>query len=609
MKLSRKGLNPWLGMSSFWHDNELFIQELKYFPRLTALAISTSLLVSILDGVGIGLLLSFLQSLIQTDVQPLNTGIDWLDVWVLGVHASPENRILRLSVLILVITGFRSVLLYFSSIYSGVVSVALLERLRLKIFDQLQGLSLSYFTRTRSGELVNALTVELNKLTTPLLLLGSLVKNIFAIAIYSIALFLISWQLSVISVLLLALLSVGLSTLRKTVREASFDISKANETFTSAALEFINGIFTVHAYNGLGLEQRRIQQASAEIAQATTRAIIGSSLVPPISTGVGSTILIGLTVSGVLILHMPIAALLTFIYALLRLIPVLQDIHRIVTQMSFFQGSIESVKELLRSDNKPQFQNGSRIYSGLKEKIQLVALDFSYGESGQVLNTIHLDIQKGQTTALVGASGSGKTTLAALLMRFYDPQRGQILIDGVDLRELEITSLRRTMALVSQDPFIFHASVKENIMYGTETMDPDRLWQSAQLANALEFILELPQGFDTLLGDRGVKLSGGQRQRLAIARALYRDPEILILDEATSALDSESEHLIQAALEQLKLNRTVIAIAHRLSTIAKADQVVVLEAGQIVEKDSYQALINQKGRLWQYHNLQSTAPL
>ncbi len=204
----------------------------------------------------------------------------------------------------------------------------------------------------------------------------------------------------------------------------------------------------------------------------------------------------------------------------------------------------------------------------------------------------------------MGASGSGKTTIAALLSRFYDPTKGKILIDGIDLKTLEINSFRQKLAFVSQETFIFDTSVRDNIAYALENIDDTAIWEAARLANALEFIEELPEGFNTRLGERGVRLSGGQRQRIAIARALLRNPEILILDEATSALDSVSERLIQQSIEKLSVGRTVIAIAHRLSTITQADKVVVLEQGRIVEQGKYQELLQEKGKLWKYHQLQ-----
>ncbi|MGL4621313.1 MAG: ABC transporter ATP-binding protein, partial [Chroococcidiopsis sp.] len=249
-------------------------------------------------------------------------------------------------------------------------------------------------------------------------------------------------------------------------------------------------------------------------------------------------------------------------------------------------------------------RNGKLQFSKLQRAIEFVSVDFGYDKKHSVLHNIKLTINRGEMTALVGSSGAGKTTLADLIPRFYDPTQGQIFIDGIDLQNYDIKSLRRKLAVVSQDTFIFNASVRDNIAYALEEVDEEAVWEAARLANALEFIQKLPEGFDTQLGERGVRLSGGQRQRLAIARALLRDPDILILDEATSALDSVSERLIQESLEKLSQGRTVIAIAHRLSTIVRADKVVVLEQGRILEQGTYQELLQQRGNLWKYHQMQ-----
>ncbi|MBC7825208.1 MAG: ATP-binding cassette domain-containing protein, partial [Candidatus Parcubacteria bacterium] len=253
---------------------------------------------------------------------------------------------------------------------------------------------------------------------------------------------------------------------------------------------------------------------------------------------------------------------------------------------------------------KPYLLDGTSQFSGLERAIEFIAVDFGYDPASPVLKDITLTIPRGKMTALIGASGAGKTTLVDLIPRFYDPIRGRILLDGKDLRSFSTKSLRHKMAIVSQETFIFNASVRHNIAYGLENVTDAEVWTAARQANALDFILEMPQQFETTLGDRGVRLSGGQRQRLAIARALLRNPEILILDEATSALDSVSERLIQESLEQLSEGRTVIAIAHRLSTISRADKVVVLEQGQIVEQGTYQELLNVRGKLWNYHQIQ-----
>jgi subfamily B ATP-binding cassette protein MsbA len=301
---------------------------------------------------------------------------------------------------------------------------------------------------------------------------------------------------------------------------------------------------------------------------------------------------------------MKVSALLTFFFVLFRIIPMTQDLNGVVAFLSTQAGAVENIKDLLKTDDKIYFQNGALRFPGLIRSIDLVSVDFDYGLNQRVLHNITLSIKQGEMTALIGSSGAGKTTLADLIPRFHDATEGYIYIDEVDIRKFEINSLRQKIAVVSQNTFIFNTSVWKNIAYGTPKVTETDIKEAARLANALEFILEMPEGFNTQLGDRGVRLSGGQRQRIAIARALLRNPEILILDEATSALDSVSERLIQESLEKLSAGRTVIAIAHRLSTIAKANKVVVLEQGRIVEQGKYQELLKLQGKLWQYHQMQ-----
>ena len=303
------------------------------------------------------------------------------------------------------------------------------------------------------------------------------------------------------------------------------------------------------------------------------------------------------------------ASFLTFLVVLLRITPIIRQLNSIRAKFSNLQGSFDNIQQLLKTDDKPYLMNGAVKFSQLKHEIKFVNVDFAYDPNEPVLEKISLTIPRGKTIALVGGSGAGKSTLADLIPRFYDPTHGKITIDGLNLREFEINSLRQRLSVVSQNTFIFNASVRDNIAYAMARVDEAAVREAAKFANALEFIDRMPEGFETQLGDRGVRLSGGQRQRIAIARALLRDPDILILDEATSALDSVSERLIQESIEKLSIGRTVIAIAHRLSTIAKADKVVVLEKGRIVEQGTYQELLQQRGQLWRYHQMQHEAEL
>jgi len=597
-----------LRATKIWQNNYLILREFKYFPEVTILALVFTFVAATFEGVGIGFLLSFLQSLTTPDAKPVQTGIDWFDIWVLGINTSAISRLYRISALILLTTWTRAGFNYLASIYTEICQLKLLDRLRKQIFEQLQALSLTYFASTRSGELINTITTEIERIKQAFGGFAFLLTSSLTALVYFLSMFLLSWQLTIIAVLLFTLLAVGLSTLNGRVREASFGVTIASGQFTSTAMEFISGIRTIQAFATQDFERKRFYGASSNIVTSYRKAIVAWAVVKPLAEGLATTVLISMIIVAFTVFvangTLQVASLLTFFFVLFRLVPSLQSVNNVMAQLSTLQGSTDNIKELLRTDNKQYFQNGEREFLGLKRAIDFVSVDFGYDDINLVLHDITLTIERGKMTALVGGSGAGKTTLADLIPRFYDPTQGQVLFDQVNLREFEINSLRRKMAVVSQDTFIFNTSVRNNIAYGTEGATEEEILEAARLANALEFIQEMPEGLDTQLGDRGVRLSGGQRQRIAIARALLRNPEILILDEATSALDSVSERLIQESLEKLSVGRTVIAIAHRLSTIVRADKVVVLEQGRIVEQGKYQELLEQGGKLWKYHQMQ-----
>jgi ATP-binding cassette, subfamily B, bacterial MsbA len=593
-------LTKTLQRTKFWKENYLFLQEFKHFSGTAVLAIVFTILAATFEGFSVGFLLSFLQSL--TEPKP-TTGIEWLDTSIAALVPA-IHPLYIISLLILLSTWARAAFNYFSGIYTETVQLQLADRLRKQIFEQLQSLPLGYFTEARSGEIINTMTTEIERLKQGFSGIAFVFTRALVISVYFICMFLISWKLSIVSVLVFSLLAVGLTTLNSKVRESSFGISKANGKFHSVALEFINGIRTVHAFGTQEFERQRFYKSSKELLSAAIKVVYSWTLVKPISEGIAMTVLISLIIVSVTVLAMPIASLLTFFFVLVRVVPSLQDVNGTLAFLSTLSGSLENIKELIRKDNKKFFKNGKIEFPGLLRSIDLISVDFGYDPSNLVLNNVTLSIEKGKMTALVGASGAGKTTLVDLIPRFYDPTEGNIFIDGVDIRQFDVNSLRRKMAVVSQHTFIFNTSVWANIAYGTADATPDEIREAARLANALKFIEEMPEGFDTVLGDRGCRLSGGQQQRIAIARALLRDPDILILDEATSALDSVSERLIQESIEKLAVGRTVIAIAHRLSTIAKADKVVVMEAGRVVEQGNYQDLLERRGKLWKYHQMQ-----
>ncbi|MEA5550925.1 heterocyst formation ABC transporter subunit HepA [Anabaena cylindrica UHCC 0172] len=591
--------------TNFWQNYHLILREFKHFRLVASLAIVFSALAASFEGFGLGFLLIFLQSLTTPGSEPVKTGIGWFDIFILGINASATERLYRVSALIIITTCMRASFNYFGQICIQFSEINLVDNLRKRIFEQLAAQSLSYFGKKSSGELINTLTNEMERIRQIFGGMAFLVARGLTLVVYSISLFVLSWQLSIVSVLLFSLLAVGLSTLNKQIRERSFAITKANDNFTSRSLEFIEGIRTIHAFSTQEFERQRYFQASKKIVNNWKRVYWISLIVKPLAESLSTMILISMIIVALVTGLMEVSSLLTFFFVLFRLVPMTQDLNGVIAFLSTQAGAVENIKDLLKTEDKNYFQNGYIQFKKLQRAIEIIAVNFGYEPNKLVLKDITLTIEKGQMIALVGASGGGKSTLADLLARFYDPIEGKIFIDGINLREFEIDSLRRKMAIVSQKTFIFNTSIRNNIAYGALAVTETEIIEAARLANALEFIEKLPQGLDTVIGADGIQLSGGQQQRIAIARALVRNPEILILDEPTSALDSITEQVIQELLEKFTVGRTVIVIAHRLSTIAKADKVVVIEQGQIVEQGAYQELCQQRGKFWQYYQIQN----
>lgn len=595
-----------LKATKFWQDNYLILREFKNFRKITIAAIIFTLLSAIFEGVGITLLLSFLQSITTPNESVQQSWfINRISEIILGANPSPNARLYLISILILLSTWIRAVFNYFAGISTEKSQLILADCLRKQIFEQLQSLPISYFTESRSGEIVNTMTTEIERLKQVFGGVAFILTRLLVIAVYFICLFWISWQLTIISMLVFSLLGVGLTTLNRRVREASFGISEANGLFNSNSLEFINGIRTVHAYGTKNYERERFYRTSNKLLSASIKVAYAWTLVKPIAECIIMTVTIGLIIVSFTKFTIPAYSLLTFFFVLVRITPGIQDLNGTLAYLSTLAGSQENIKDLLKSENKTYFDNGTAAFTGLKHSIDFVSVDFGYDPKKPVLHNVKLSIERGKMTALVGGSGAGKSTIADLVTRFYDPTEGQVFVDGVDLRMFDIESFRQKIAIVSQDTFIFNTSIRENIAYGKLDATDAEIREAARLANALEFIEDMPLGFDTLLGERGVNLSGGQKQRIAIARALVRNPDILILDEATAALDTVSERLIQNSIDNISVGRTVIAIAHRLSTIAKADKVVVLEGGYIVEQGRHEDLLNLRGKFWKYYQMQN----
>jgi subfamily B ATP-binding cassette protein MsbA len=592
--------------SKFWQHNYIFLREFKYFGLIALLAIVFSILGAVFEGVAVGVINLFLQSVTNPNA-PAGTG--WINTFVIGVQSSHIEKLNRLGLLVIVAACLRSMFSYWAAVFAISTESSFGDRLHKSMFEQLISVSLSYYSNSKSGDLINSMTHEIACIQRSFSASSALGITGATLIVYIISMFVISWQLSIVALILFGVLSLFISKFGVKVRELSFPTSQAYSNFASGTLELINGIRTIQTSCTQKFERKRFYESSINLHNTHFNLFSYMSLVRPLAESISTAILIGIILVAfnflVIAGKLEVSALLTLMFVLFRMMPLVQQVNGIRTELEGFAGSYSKVRSVLEREDKVYIPNGDIDFKSLNKSIDFLSVYFSYSSDQPILKNINLSIKRGTTTAFVGTSGAGKTTLADLVPRLYDPTQGHILIDGIDLRNLEINSFRRKMAIVSQDTFIFNASLRDNIAYGLEIVDEIELQEAARQANALDFILEMPEGFDTVLGDRGVRLSGGQRQRIAIARALLRKPEILILDEATSALDSVTERLIQESLENLSKGCTVIMIAHRLSTIVRADNVVVLEKGEIVEQGSYQELIEKNGSLWKYHQMQN----
>lgn len=522
----------------------------------------------------------------------------------------PEDY--RLSVMagaILLTIILKNVASYASSLVSSSLLRTLTSDVREEGLKLLFDVDLDYYAKMKVGDLINRLGGEVARAAGTIGTIIRVATIAITVLVFAGLLLAISWQLTVASTFLLALValvnqySIGRS---KYFGKLLSDMSKA---YSIRVLETLSGIRLVKATANEDREYERLHKLIRDREQADFQSQVNSAVIGPVSEVTGIISLMAIVVLGRLFFSNQIetlsAVLLTYLLVLFRLLPFISQLNGARSQLANTAASVEIVLDFLRRDNKPFMKNGSLPYKSLREGIHFNRLSFGYrGVDNLVLKDIDLYLPRGTTLALVGGSGAGKSTLADLLPRFYDPQSGCITIDGIDLREFDIKTLRRSMGIVSQDTFLFNDTVRNNIAYARQSATDEEVFAAAKRANAYEFIEKLPQGFETVIGDRGVLLSGGQRQRLAISRALLQDPDILILDEATSALDTVSERLVQSAIDDLSRDRTTVVIAHRLSTVQNAHQIAVLDRGRVVEIGTHEELLEKGGHYSRLYSMQ-----
>lgn len=527
------------------------------------------------------------------------------------INSMPQARLLKwLIIFIPVLFFLKGLFNFIYSYHMSNIGQLCVRDIRGRLYEKLQEMSLEYYTRRRSGELISRITNDV-KLVENALSYGTtdLVYQSFLVVLFSFTIFFIHWKLAIVSLLLIPFIAFPIVKVGKVLRKISRTSQEKMADINSLLVETINGVRIVKAFCMEPYEINKFRTQNQSYYKLAMRSIKRTLLLSPATEFIG-------VVSGVFVLSWAgkdvISGKLSFgvlglylgsLFSLIRPFKKLSQVNSINQQAL---AANERIYEVLDAPITVKEKESAGELKKISRVIVFKNLNFRYEEL-EILKDINFSVSAGEVIAIVGPSGSGKSTLLDLLARFYDPQKGEILIDGLNIRDVTLKSLRGQIGIVTQETVLFNDSVRANISYGHSDMDIKLIEEASRTANARDFILKLPQGYDTFIGDRGVKLSGGERQRLAIARALLKNPPILILDEATSQLDTESERIVQDALNKLMRGRTVFMIAHRLSTVRGANKIIVLDKGRIVQMGSHHDLISAEGlyrRLWQMQNLE-----
>ena len=489
------------------------------------------------------------------------------------------------------------------------IRTGVVRDIRNQLYAKITSLPLGFFSEERKGDIIARMTGDVSEIESSIMSsLDMLFKNPILIISYFTALLFISWQLTLFTLVFVPVFGWFMGFVGRKLKRKSIEAQSLWSDTMSQVEETLGGLRIIKAFCAEEKMNNRFSDINNHYRSSVQRVNIRQQMAHPMSEFLGTVlIIIVLWVGGILVLDQQILSGPTFIYYLVMLYSIinpLKDFSKASYNIPKGLASMERVDKILKAENTIKEPANAKHISAFEHQIEFRHVSFRYGEQW-VLRDINLIIPKGKTIALVGQSGSGKSTLVDLIPRYYDVQQGEVLIDGINVKDLGIHDLRQLIGNVNQEAILFNDSFIGNITFGVDHATQEQVEQAARIANAHEFIMQSEHGYDTNIGDRGGRLSGGQRQRVSIARAILKNPPILILDEATSALDTESERLVQDALERLMKTRTTVAIAHRLSTIKNADEICVLHEGQIVERGTHDELLKIDGYYKKLHDMQA----
>ena len=594
------------------------------YKKYLALSIIFNILSAVLNIFSFAALIPILQILFQTSDAETATRLmewDWANVqevlmnnmnyYVNGLIADygQTTTLLLIGVFLGVMTAFKTGAYFLSSATIIPIRTGVVRDIRNQLYKKITALPLGFFSEERKGDIIARMSGDVQEIENSIMAsLEMLFKNPILIISYFAALVFISWQLTLFTLIIVPIMGWFMGYVGRKLKQDSIKAQSLWSDTMSQVEETLGGLRIIKAFCAEHKMNARFDQINTAYRNDIMRVNIRQSSAHPMSEFLGTIlIVIVLWFGGILVLNYHALSGPIFIYYMVMLYSIinpLKDFSKAGYNIPKGLASMERIDKILMAENTIKEPENPKHLAAFEHQIEFRNVSFRYGETW-ILKHINLTIPKGKTIALVGQSGSGKSTLVDLIPRYYDVQEGEVLIDGINVKDLGIHDLRQLIGNVNQEAILFNDSFRNNISFGVDNATQEQIEEAARIANAYDFIMQTEQAFDTNIGDRGGRLSGGQRQRVSIARAILKNPPILILDEATSALDTESERLVQDALERLMKTRTTVAIAHRLSTIKNADEILVLHEGEIVERGTHEGLLQTDGYYKKLHDMQA----